>query len=303
MEPTEEVCPVKRRFKYNCPPIYQEMIRFLNLLKADNADAKSANAEYSTTQNKEKFYSHIIATCRKPKPTQSGRSAAPAPKKAENYCFNFRQGKCNRGTHCKFSHTLESSNASSPAEISSTTDQSKPSPDTSKHPCQFFMTNGCCRKGDKCKFAHPHSTRDGNNWVDRGRSALRGVVSLEAQNKTTSQLLASKLGISLAGDDSMEQAVSKATANKSGGETHVDSDHVVQDGGLFTLMYSMCVTYGICRPSYTVLCCANRASPLRWYAGVPRGQDIRRDGISPYLLHVACCISCRISRPVDTSAT
>ena len=47
--------------------------------------------------------------------------------------------------------------------------------------------------------------------MDRSRSALRGIVSHEAQSRSSSKLLASKLGISLGGDDITENVVSDVT--------------------------------------------------------------------------------------------
>lgn len=218
------------------------MVQFLNLLKSNNQDAQAAHAEYSSSQNKERFYSQIIALCRKPVSAPRGNTSDPAPsavQKQGKHCFLFKQGKCNR-SNCKFGHTLEnqsnssSTPASKPQQASAAPAVKKESPASARQPqavsaavpqpvernsskgsCQFYMTNGCCRKGDKCKYAHPGSDREGNSWVDNSRSAVRGIVSVDAKPISSSKILASKIGVTLSEDDMDKAPVSSSSAVKS----------------------------------------------------------------------------------------
>ena len=82
------------------------------------------------------------------------------------------------------------------------------------------MTNGCCRKGDKCKYAHPGSDREGNSWIDNSRSAVRGIVSVDAKTISSSKILASKIGVTLSEDD-MDKAPASSAVKSNEPEVRV----------------------------------------------------------------------------------
>lgn len=224
------------------------MVKFFNLLKSNNIEAKNAHLEYSTSQNKEVFWSKIVALCRNSPSTQNSTNLTVPVTESESdtsvhsksqgkICFMFRQGKCTRG-NCKFDHSLENLRAAAapqegpPKAISSPSNhetlsikESTSSPeDPKKSPCQFYVTNGCCRKGDKCKYAHLGSERQGHTWVDISRRALRGIVSVNSQTSSNSKILASKIGVTL----SDEIEVSDDASSKSKTTTEAKIEKVSQ---------------------------------------------------------------------------
>ncbi|KAI0691467.1 hypothetical protein C8T65DRAFT_816901 [Cerioporus squamosus] len=78
-------------------------------------------------------------------------------------CQYFQQGRCNRGTACKFSHSLGQQpevppsrlpvapNPSGRVQVGSTQATAPPA-------CQFYL-QGACRFGDGCHYLHPRTPR------------------------------------------------------------------------------------------------------------------------------------------------
>ena len=97
---------------------------------------------------------------RRGSPRRSSRSpgrAAPAPPRrspsrsprGSHICYDFKLGRCNRGSGCKFSHNLKG-RSSSPKGFAP---RSKSSISTESGICLYYA-KGSCARGDKCPYKH-----------------------------------------------------------------------------------------------------------------------------------------------------
>jgi hypothetical protein len=171
-------------------PSEQEMVMFHGLLRGKNSAAVAAHSEFSTSQDKDKFFQDIIAICRQPvHPGGGGGSGVQGAK------VNGNVGSI--GTPSSINATSEVVEDDSPPGIAkktslppkkvvnddeivkknrnekstlpltnTCTSTATVAPVQKKKPvCSFFLSNGSCRKGKRCRFPHPEGELINNKWV------------------------------------------------------------------------------------------------------------------------------------------
>ncbi|MCL7023424.1 hypothetical protein MKW94_011529, partial [Papaver nudicaule] len=87
--------------------------------------------------------------------------------KAPNYCkFYLKNGICQEGDSCKFSHDITPLTKSQPCKFKVLQECKKSAQgcmkgdkcpfdhDLSKYPCNNYASNGFCSRGDSCLFSH-----------------------------------------------------------------------------------------------------------------------------------------------------
>ena len=80
---------------------------------------------------------------------QSEVAIALSARRGSQICYDFKLGRCNRGSGCKFSHNLKA-RSSSPTGFAP---RSK-SPISKESGICFYYGRGSCTRGDKCPYKH-----------------------------------------------------------------------------------------------------------------------------------------------------
>ena len=130
--------------------LYDAAKRLLNRQRQEqNRSAKLRNMQGKST--------HGTPTLPATEPEESQEPAAPTLPSKDLPCFDFQQGKCNRGDACEYSHDISKDGPKPKAKAKA---KAKPKPLTQEEldrrknvPCNNFA-KGHCRFGDRCQFDH-----------------------------------------------------------------------------------------------------------------------------------------------------
>ena len=136
------------RFLYHALTQYVDMERDDRISKAIMEDRmrrlSGAKPRQAMPAQSAEMGNEAGETERLPPPTP--QQAAPAVKKKEQHCFNFREGKCARGSACPYQHDRKFS-----AEELKNLKEKR-----GKTPCKLHAM-GKCKYGSKCQFLHAES--------------------------------------------------------------------------------------------------------------------------------------------------
>lgn len=183
-------------------PTEQEMVMFQGLLRAQNTAAMAAHSEFSSSQNKSKFYLDITTICRelsnaasapasklspsvnedapipgktKPPPTVKNSKNTPGAektKKTPRAAASVKTVPPATDTVTVTDTATGSSSAPTPTPTPAVAKKEK-----EKAVCTFFSTHGSCRKGKRCRFLHPEGQLQGNHWVSPSNSGSSSVAN------------------------------------------------------------------------------------------------------------------------------
>ena len=178
----------KNRKRMSVEPSDEEMVLFQKLLRGNNEEAMKAHEEYSSSQDKVKFYKDIISICHSesvekvPPPPgitrvteKNNKNSTGAVKRVEPITRPSAVTKV-KGDVLQKSPTEEESASVTKDRIKlKTSVANKNQKDSSvvkknakpneKPVCSFFSVQGSCRKGKKCRFRHPDGEFQGNRWI------------------------------------------------------------------------------------------------------------------------------------------